>query len=56
MANVQRVAQGFCNEGTPYDLIASKDAGVIEQLKLLATPRLSNYDEMRHGVREAIQS
>ena len=55
MANVQRVAQGFLQQKERLgDLIASKDAGVIEQLKLLATPRLSNYDEMRHGVREAI--
>lgn len=55
MSNVQRVAEGFLQQKERIgDLIASKDEGLIEQLKRFATPRLSSYDEMRNGVREAI--
>lgn len=55
MGNVQRVAQGILQQKERLGpLIASKDANMIEQLKLFATPRVSTFDEMRHGVREAI--
>jgi hypothetical protein len=55
MANVQRVAKGMLDQKKRLgELIAAKDATLIEQLERFAVPRVGTYDEMRNGVREAI--